>query len=171
MEPLLIAVGGLIGTGKSTLAKALAEKQGAEFLRSDVIRKELAKGALKPLSRRGIYKGLYSPSFTQHTYKIMLSRAENFLKQGRNVVIDASFSKKLFRKQLIKFIETILPDKLILKRLKQRPKGISDAGPQLLAPFKKNYEPPTEIRAYKVMTIGSKKNILKKVLASLGPSL
>ena len=180
-KPCLIAVGGLIGTGKSTLAKALAEKQQSVLLRSDAIRKELAKGSLKLIFRRGIFKGLYSPAFTRHTYRTMFSRAEKFLKQGRNVILDASFSKKLFRKQLIilarktnsdfQFIETILPEGLILKRLKQRPKGISDAGPQLLAPFKKNYEPPIEIHAYKVSTIGSKKNLLKKVLARLGSSL
>ena len=39
--PLLIVVRGLMGTGKSTLAKELAESLGAELLRTDVVRRIL----------------------------------------------------------------------------------------------------------------------------------
>ena len=45
-QPRLIAIGGLSGTGKSSVAKALAPKlgpaPGAVVLRSDVLRKQLA---------------------------------------------------------------------------------------------------------------------------------
>ena len=41
IRPLVIAVGGLAGTGKTTLATAIADALGAELLRTDVIRQEL----------------------------------------------------------------------------------------------------------------------------------
>src|SRR6185436_15107442 len=41
-RPTLIAIGGLSGTGKSTLARALATRLGWRLLSSDVVRKELA---------------------------------------------------------------------------------------------------------------------------------
>src|SRR5262249_39475543 len=40
--PCLVLVGGLPGTGKSTLARGLAERAGFTVIRSDVVRKELA---------------------------------------------------------------------------------------------------------------------------------
>ena len=41
-RPCLVLVGGLPGTGKSTLARALAERAGFRVIRSDLVRKELA---------------------------------------------------------------------------------------------------------------------------------
>src|SRR5262245_32742884 len=41
-RPGLVLVGGLPGTGKSTLARALAERTGFTAIRSDVVRKEIA---------------------------------------------------------------------------------------------------------------------------------
>ena len=41
-RPCLVLVGGLPGTGKSTLARALASHAGFEVVRSDQVRKELA---------------------------------------------------------------------------------------------------------------------------------
>ena len=41
-RPCLVLVGGLPGTGKSTLARALAEQAGFTVIRSDLVRKELA---------------------------------------------------------------------------------------------------------------------------------
>src|SRR5262249_25807923 len=46
-RPCLVLVAGLPGTGKSTLARALAERAGFEVIRSDVVRKELAGPAAR----------------------------------------------------------------------------------------------------------------------------
>ncbi|MFA4858020.1 MAG: AAA family ATPase [Candidatus Margulisiibacteriota bacterium] len=171
-KPYLLAVGGIIGTGKSTLAKGLAEKWGAIWLRSDEIRKKLA-GKLNPANtphprrnRPGFKQGIYSPGFTQKTYRAMLAAAEKFLRNGENVVLDASFSKRVFRKNLLrlvrrvkanfKFLETVASSKTILRRLKKRKKDISDAGPWLLNQFKQNYEPPTEMPVIKIVTARKK---------------
>ena len=179
-KPYLIAVGGIIGTGKSTLAMGLAEKLGAFLLRSDIVRKKLAKVPLYDHSGSEFNKSIYSKVFTQKTYQALFSSAVQALGQGQNVVLDASFSKKHFRKQLVRlaqrnnvdflFIETSAPDKIILKQLKQRKREISDAGSKLLAPFKKSYEAPEEIpvlNRFRIKTIGKKENTLKKALARI----
>ena len=53
LRPLLVLIGGLPGTGKSTLARGLAEQQDFCVIRSDVVGKELAGVAPRcPLGRR-----------------------------------------------------------------------------------------------------------------------
>jgi predicted kinase len=166
-KPALLAVGGIIGTGKSTLAKGLAKSWGARLLQSDKIRKKLAGVPTLKHYKYGFKKGMYLPAFTQKTYRALLSQAENSLKKGQNVVLDASFSKKSLRKKLISlarrtganfnFFETVAPNKIILRRLKRRKNDISDAGSWLLDHFKKSYEPPTEMPVIQIMPAPQKR--------------
>jgi predicted kinase len=90
----LVLVGGLPGTGKSTLAARLIEDAGDGWvlLRSDVIRKELASvaaGAPAPAAFEG---GLYTPRASEATYAELLRRARKALDYGESVVLDASWS-------------------------------------------------------------------------------
>ena len=81
---------GLPGTGKSTLAAALAAELGARHLNTDMIREEIGK------------KGQYDPETKAAIYRTMMHRAEQELRQGRDVVIDGTFYseelRELFRK-------------------------------------------------------------------------
>ncbi len=85
----LIAVGGLSGTGKSTLAARLAGElgraPGARMLRSDVLRK-LRFGAEPetPLPPEA-----YASDFTQLVYRDLCARAARALRAGYSAVIDA----------------------------------------------------------------------------------
>ena len=147
VRPELIAIGGIIGAGKSTLAKSLSQDLGYPLLRSDAIRKELA-GKRHPVN-------LYSPAFSHATYKVMLAKAKGLLKNNQGVILDATFSKKIYRRWLmnmakktkadLKFTELKTSRKLAFKRLAARKNDISDAGPALLDKFIKAYEPPREI--------------------------
>jgi hypothetical protein len=98
-RPALILTCGLMGTGKSTIARALAEALGWERLSSDILRKELAH--LLPLEHRyeKFSRGLYSPDFSQKTYKGLLNRAHDILDAGNSLIIDASFKKKTDRQE------------------------------------------------------------------------
>lgn len=93
----LVLVGGLPGTGKSTLAAGLAEALGWDLLRSDVIRKELA--GVEPTSSAAapLGDGLYRPEVTAATYTELLRRARDLLAHGRSVVLDATWSSQLWR--------------------------------------------------------------------------
>jgi predicted kinase len=98
---MLLIVCGLPGTGKSTLASAIEERTGFVHLSSDVVRKELA--GLKPgeAHPEGYGEGIYSEHFTERTYAELARRAEGFLKQGRSVITDATFSKKRYLKKVM----------------------------------------------------------------------
>jgi uncharacterized protein len=99
-RPLLIAIGGRSGTGKSVLARAIAERArpapGAVLLRSDVIRKEIF--GVGPLVR--LPETAYAPGTSERVYVAMLDRARDVLAQGLSAVVDAAFLKEDERNQL-----------------------------------------------------------------------
>ena len=87
----LILVGGLPGTGKSTLAAGLGDVLGAAVLRSDEVRKELAGLAPTTPAPAPFGEGLYTPASTARTYDTLLERAAVGLRLGEVVVLDASW--------------------------------------------------------------------------------
>ncbi|HMD46591.1 MAG TPA: AAA family ATPase [Acidimicrobiales bacterium] len=94
----LVVVGGLPGTGKSTLARALARALDAVVVRSDVVRKELAgldPGVPAPAPAG---RGLYDEASTAATYAELLARAEQALAGGHSVVVDATFADDAWRR-------------------------------------------------------------------------
>jgi predicted kinase len=93
----LIVVGGLPGTGKSTLAAGLGDQFGAAVLRSDEIRKELAGLAPTAPAGAAFGQGIYAPDATAKTYTTVLDRAEIALSQGESVVLDASWTDEHWR--------------------------------------------------------------------------
>jgi aminoglycoside phosphotransferase family enzyme/predicted kinase len=81
-RPCLVLVGGLPGTGKTTLARNLAGQGGFEVIRSDVVRKELTTG----------HGGdIYTPEWTERTYTECLGRAAALVFEGKRVIVDATF--------------------------------------------------------------------------------
>jgi hypothetical protein len=90
--PVLIAVGGLSGTGKSTLAAllapALGPAPGALHLRSDVERKRLFG---IPETQR-LDRQHYRVGTAQRVYNIVEEKARRALASGHAVIVDAVFS-------------------------------------------------------------------------------
>ncbi len=85
----LVAVGGLSGSGKSTVARALAPNlgpaPGAIILRSDELRKRLSgKG---PKNRLG--SEAYTETMTRKVYDKMITDARIVLEAGHSVIVDA----------------------------------------------------------------------------------
>ena len=76
--PMLVAVGGLSGTGKSVLARALAPdvmpEPGAVVLRTDVQRKELFKAR----EDDRLPESAYRPEVTEQVYEMVAKRANGF---------------------------------------------------------------------------------------------
>jgi predicted kinase len=99
-RPCLVLVGGLPGTGKTTLARGLAGRAGFEVVRSDLVRKQLAGLGPGQGAAATFEAGIYAPAWTERTYAECLRRAEGLLFEGRRVLVDASFrteaSRRLF---------------------------------------------------------------------------
>jgi hypothetical protein len=90
-SPRMFAVGGLSGTGKTTLARTMAPfvagAPGAVILRSDEIRKRLwGAGHLDPLP-----PAAYEPEQDLAVYDEMFELAAVIVHAGRSVVMDATF--------------------------------------------------------------------------------
>lgn len=87
--PRLVAVGGLSGSGKTRLARALAPSLGASpgavVLRSDALRKRLNGVA----ETERLPADSYTPAMTGRVYAGLLERARIVLTAGHAVVLDA----------------------------------------------------------------------------------
>lgn len=84
----LVIIGGLPGTGKSTVAAAVGNLGGAVVLRTDEIRRQLAGSAADR----------YSPAAVDAVYRETMARAERLLRRGEHVVIDATWSLSAHRR-------------------------------------------------------------------------
>ena len=87
-RPRLVVTMGLSGSGKSTVARLLADGIGAVWLRSDVERKRLH--GLAPTERPQPGSPLYSADATRRTYARLGELAETLLAAGLPVVVDAA---------------------------------------------------------------------------------
>lgn len=91
--PMLVAVGGLSGTGKSVLARMLAAEippvPGAVVLRSDTMRKELFDYAeTERLPQRA-----YTTDVTEKVYALLGARGSRVLHAEHSAIVDAVFAK------------------------------------------------------------------------------
>jgi len=91
--PVLVAVGGLSGSGKSVLARALAPELGAPpgavVLRSDVERKALfGKDEHDKLPDEA-----YAPAVTARVYATIVDKARRVVAAGHAAIVDAVFAQ------------------------------------------------------------------------------
>ncbi|MFE3999014.1 AAA family ATPase [Nocardioides sp. YIM B13467] len=114
-EVRLIAVGGAPGTGKSTLAGAVADRLDMVVLSSDRLRKELA--GIDPMvhAAAGWQEGIYSPASTRRTYAELLDRATALLARGESVVLDASWTDPAHRVLVEYVANTTYSDLTVLR--------------------------------------------------------
>ncbi|MBN1366997.1 MAG: AAA family ATPase [Dehalococcoidales bacterium] len=151
-KPLLLITVGLVGTGKSTVARALAKRLGLTVVSSDVTRKKLAGVPLTERHFDGFSSGIYTVDFTRRTYDMIFNDAGEILKSGDSVILDASFIKKeerLKAKQLadaagadFAIIEVVLAENIIKERLNKRVAtgSVSDGRWEIYAPQKEQFE-------------------------------
>ncbi len=95
----LILVGGLPGTGKSTLAAGVAGALGAVLLRSDEVRKQLVGLDTVTPAPATFTEGVYRSEVTAATYSELLAFTRVALGHGESVVLDASWHEASWRDQ------------------------------------------------------------------------
>ncbi|HEY7357660.1 MAG TPA: AAA family ATPase [Ktedonobacterales bacterium] len=138
--PTLLLVGGVMGTGKSTLANALQRETGWALCSSDATRKRLAGLELAQPQADQFEQGLYSQNWTARTYHALLDEARAALAGGRSVLLDASFARRADRQAAAQvaaacgarsiFVECACPPEIALQRLARRWAARAAAGLQ-----------------------------------------
>ncbi|MFC1917930.1 AAA family ATPase [Chloroflexota bacterium] len=167
LRPLLLITTGVTGTGKSTLAQALAGRMGLVVLSSDVTRKQLAGVPLTEPHQEGFHDGIYTPEFSRKTYDRMFAEAAELLDKGVSVILDASFIKSEDRRQAQKLAQSkkadffllhcVLDEENIKERLDERSKkdSVSDGRLEILSPQLERFDPITEVTAMKHIIVDS----------------
>jgi len=122
---VLIAVLGLSGTGKSTVARVASELTGFPVYSSDVVRKEIGR-------REGLTgpERLYSAEMTLRTYRALRERAERRIAGGGGVIVDATFQDEVDRRALgelaarravpFVLVECVAEEAMVRSRLEER---------------------------------------------------
>lgn len=181
-RPSVIAVAGLIASGKSSLADELGGQLAAPVVEADRIRKWLAGVSHETPLGDQAFSDAYSAQATRAVYAELLRRAGVVLSSGRSVVIDASFraredrraARELARTHGAKFclIECRCPREVTLQRLHQRAQApsISDGRVDIFDAFAKSFEPIEELEPGEhivIETTGSVADSVRALLASL----
>ncbi|WP_245270042.1 AAA family ATPase [Nitrobacter hamburgensis] len=148
-SPTLVAIGGLSGTGKTVLARALADAidppPGALILRSDVTRKQY----FQTHETQRLPTTAYQPEATSIIYQTLTERAGRILSQGHSVILDAVFAKPaerhsvaaIARKLNLPFLGFFLVSDITtrMKRVGHRVSDASDATIDLVR-HQENYD-------------------------------
>ncbi len=128
--PAIVACCGLSGTGKTTLALALARATGFPHLSSDEMRKRRA--GLDPLARTpvALTERLYRDEARLEVYRALAGAAEALLARGDAVIVDATFHRREERAPIVAlaqrvgvplvFLECVADEATIRERLEAR---------------------------------------------------
>ncbi len=158
---MLYIVCGLPGTGKTTLAKMIADETKSFVLNTDIIRRKI----------------IDDPKYTEREkeliYNLLFEIAEKFLMTGKNVVLDGTFYREELRKKdkkmaeraksKYKIIEVTCSEEIIRKGMEKRKKkgSESDADFEIYKKIKKQFEPVREKHIVLDTTEGFEKAIGK----------
>jgi predicted kinase len=148
----LFITSGISGSGKTTVAKKIAQENNGIYIRSDAVRKHLAG---LDIETKGTAE-IYTDSMNEKTYNKLIELAKILIAQGYTVILDAKFDKKSNREKALILAQTYqVPFRIIYcqaplgvlqERLAQRQRrhDISDATPDLLLQQEANFEPFSE---------------------------
>lgn len=178
--PHLVVFFGLMGTGKTSLAKELAKQTGWPSFNSDEIRKTLV--GISPTSRKwdSFGKGIYSEEISRRTYQKMREEAQKTLKQGQSVILDGSYKRQSERlalmelakknKARVRFVECRASLKIIRQRLAQREKeikAISDGRREIFDQQRKDFDPikdPVKPKCLRLQTTEPSERLGEKLI-------
>jgi predicted kinase len=181
---VLVLVGGIVGTGKSTAAAELADAMDGVVIASDRVRKRLAGLAPTARSRDAVDQGLYTPAHGERVYAGLLERAAPVLASGRSALLDATWSRAADRDAAQRFahehaarvwlVETRCAAEVALARLARREAlgaDPSDAGPGFYAQSAARFEPPSEWPADRLRSVRMDRDDWRMALRAIAADL
>lgn len=159
LEPCVVAVGGVIASGKSTIAACIGNDLGAPIVDADRTRKSMLGTPAMQKVHEAAWQGAYDPQFTERVYEEVLRRAEIVLASGRPVVVDASFRSRSMRQGVrdlarrfgvpFRFVECRADAALCRERLERRARegSVSDGRLEIFDAFVAKFEAVDELPA------------------------
>ncbi len=179
LRPILLVVRGLAGTGKTTLAGALAKVLGAEVLRTDVIRRDFFGAGPHAVSPNA---GVYGLEAKEQVYEELFRQAGNLYADQISVILDGTFlTKELTRRAqtichhnprgLFLGIECVCRPEVARSRIQRRlaeGQDLSEATPEIHAMQRDTREPwPENIPHIQIDTEQLIESQVAEVLARL----
>jgi FMN phosphatase YigB (HAD superfamily)/predicted kinase len=154
--PFVVVFGGLVASGKSTLARALADRLATPRIMTDRLR-EVTFG---PGPGRDVHEARWAESFApgarERVYGELLGCAEQALASGRPVVLDGCFphpsdraaARALARRHgaPFRFVECGIAPELQAARLAERERAEEHGGwPEIARELASHWQPPEEL--------------------------
>jgi aminoglycoside phosphotransferase family enzyme/predicted kinase len=179
-RPTIWVVCGLPASGKSTIAKAMADILNVKILQSDRVRKQLL--GVPPVVPRVLpfETGIYSKEASSLTYGKLIMLAQKAVEKGGSLILDATFSRRHQRDEVIRlardmdtniiFIECEASYEMLKKRLAEREKiaCISDARLPHLKQLTAHFESLDELQSDLYMKINTDESLddcMRKILS------
>jgi aminoglycoside phosphotransferase family enzyme/predicted kinase len=139
-RPVLWVFCGLPASGKSTLARRVASAMFMPVFASDTVRKE--DRDFPHAGVEAFNAGAYRPVLRDRVYARLFNLAQDEIKKGRSVVLDATFSKAKWRESAlllagdlkagILFVECVCQPRTIRQRLARRETQAGDSDARLM---------------------------------------
>lgn len=153
----IVLLCGTVGSGKSSVARFLAQSDCGIPIVSDRVRKVLAGVSPTTHLASAPDAGLYEQDKTEEVYRALLERADAVTRSGRTALLDASFARRSHRDAARRWasergleanlLEVRCQPEIAIARLRRRSAlgtDPSDAGPDFLSISEARFEPPDE---------------------------
>lgn len=171
MPPMLVAIGGVIASGKSSLADRLGAAMGAPSINTDRIRKHMLGARATDKLYDGSWAGAYDPDFTTRVYEEVDRLAKVVLASGRPVILDASFRSRAMRADArrvaaeagvpFRFVECRADPRICKARLRVRDRetSVSDGRLEIFDDFLARWEAVDELSAEEHLPVDTSREL------------
>ncbi len=177
LPPVVVAVGGLIGAGKTTVARRLAAELTAPVVDADRTRKHLLGVEAEDKVYVAPFRGAYRPEFSREVYAEVFRRAGSVLDTRRPVVLDASFRSRVSRAAArglardygvpFHFVECCAPSEICRERLELRARetNVSDGRLEIFEEFAAHWQAVDELPETEHSIVDTSKPLATNVAA------
>jgi len=162
----VIAVGGLVAVGKSSVSRALCERLGALRIEADLVRDDRFKDTRQEEIHEADWRTAFPQGVENEIYRELVRRANEKLAAGEAVVLDGCFARAHQRLEAralaiehgldFLFVECRVPEEISRRRLIARDvEGETTGWQALFDNLRERWEPVRELAAHEHVVVNS----------------